>query len=781
MRKELVDLQNAKVKKPRILSVEQLSPVLSAQQSLGTGPQLTNAVTSNANTTRNESNESNKKKEKRDLNNSIKIEVNRKSNTKHDYRLTPKVKYEHFYEFLSSELRTMGLLYVIDSNEEPPTGLNDKDRETHKFDVRDIIINRIDQTYHSKVLSIRDPVKILESLKNFKQCEVNVTSVSVRKQLYAITYNPTRETAMQFWDRFEEIIRNYENMPNTNPLSDDEKRDAFYSAVVEQVPLIQTADLLNISQTGKGLSYEMIKMYITKAEADRVSATKANHPTRRVNDGASVSFVNTKASSTDLCYECNDLGHWRKDCRLLGKGKKKCYNCNQFTNHLAAECRRINGDLRGQNYRGKNSDRYLHANNKRSFKSRGNNRFRNQYNNQKQSNRNSQNPEWHGSTKSNNESLQTNSRGGGNSRGGYLRGRRNRRGRGGQQRSGQQNQQPKVNLAQIQEPNDSGESKENSYNDEIKIITYYSNEQTTDKTNVLDLDKTTEFETEPFIADSGASEHMTKTKEIFQELDESIQTIIKCANKKSGADFMGEGKGTIYVMTNDSNGKSLKLDNVIYSSSLSGNLLSLRHFAESGYKIILDDEEIEIIDKQTNETVLNGIYDSPCWVIEFEIEKEKNRDKMDDKTIRIKRILNTIVETIKENNDDASNEPKKVDNKIPETKETQNKTIENILKDDGENSQVNNSSEQKTEVVKEPQNKNENKNEISEQMFSKFDTSVNDRKITDIDELPTIDDFTGDSSFSKTYSDFVKTNKAMLWHVRMGHASVSYLRKLQNL
>ena len=39
-------------------------------------------------------------------------------------------------------------------------------------------------------------------------------------------YVPSKEKAAEFWDRFEELVRNYGNLPGVNPLSDDEKRDA---------------------------------------------------------------------------------------------------------------------------------------------------------------------------------------------------------------------------------------------------------------------------------------------------------------------------------------------------------------------------------------------------------------------------------------------------------------------------------------------------------------------------------------------------------------------------
>ena len=48
-------------------------------------------------------------------------------------------------DFLTSELRTIDLLYIVDPNEKPNFTVDDSTREKHMFKVRDILINRLDQ------------------------------------------------------------------------------------------------------------------------------------------------------------------------------------------------------------------------------------------------------------------------------------------------------------------------------------------------------------------------------------------------------------------------------------------------------------------------------------------------------------------------------------------------------------------------------------------------------------------------------------------------------------
>lgn len=266
--------------------------------------------------------------------------IGKDSNIKYDYKLTPQSKFDHFYEFLISELRMIELLYVIDSTVIQPDGLNEKLKEKHRFKVRDILINRIDKAYLSRILHIQDTNKILSKLKEFQLCETNLTSVTVRKQLYTIQYDAKRKTAIKFLYRFEEIILNYENIPGSTPLSDGEKRDALFNAVVNQLPEIQSIEFMTRSQTGKSLNFDTLKLFIVQAEAIRLQFANKNHPGSNPTTVASVQFANSTKTKwvNERCFECDDIGHMKNECPRKGQGIRKCYECQRFTTHKAAMC-----------------------------------------------------------------------------------------------------------------------------------------------------------------------------------------------------------------------------------------------------------------------------------------------------------------------------------------------------------------------------------------------------------------------------------------------------------
>ena len=47
--------------------------------------------------------------------------------------------------------------------------MSESAKEKHKFKVRDILINHIDNEYHAKVMDIKDPVRLLNKIKEIKR------------------------------------------------------------------------------------------------------------------------------------------------------------------------------------------------------------------------------------------------------------------------------------------------------------------------------------------------------------------------------------------------------------------------------------------------------------------------------------------------------------------------------------------------------------------------------------------------------------------------------------
>lgn len=675
----------------------------------------------------------------------LKMAVSNKDNLRRDYKLNAKTRFELFNEFFVSELRTLDLLYVVDKTVSPPPNLSQAMIEKHKVKVRDILINRIDPCYHSQIVQIQDPFEMYTQLKTYKHNEVNVTSLLIRKQLYSLTYNPSKETAIQFLNRFDELVRNYENIVGVDPLTETEKRDAIFGALTVNVPEVKTANFLSKQSTGKELGCEALKNFIMQEEASKKQAT-VNSLNGKDTTVASASYV--KPASNDRCYICGDSGHMKNDC--MNEGLIKCYECQKFTTHVANDCpqrlarlKASRGSFRGGSRgRGRGNNKYkyyknnnncsvsLHENNKRLFKNTnkrggfgGHNQYTNKYkrkayddengrqfNNQKKSNK-----QKHSNNNTNNNIPQANFA------------------ESSGEQSGMYNENKSMNGVSL------------SCEKQSQIA---SNDQSNDSMYVS------------FIVDTGATEHLINNKNIFETFEKGGLSTIKCANNDSKADLLAEGKGIVRLHKNELDKQSFELKNVIYSESLSENLLSIRHFAEAGFEIYLNNERVIIVNPKTGETFVTGVYCKPYWIIEFPVDKSKSLDPT---------AFDTTISSFESNKDNQNNPTTEVENK----KDDELQKVSEGKINDG-NSLMKETDEKLEEIIKEL-------GKLSNPVPSKFDSTIVDRKITNVDELPEVDLTEEETPFDKNYSSFASSNKAMLWHVRMGHASLEYLRRLQKI
>lgn len=130
--------------------------------------------------------------------------ISKETGTKRDYKLTAQTKFEYLYDYFSSELRTDDLLCIRDSNAKPNREPDEATIEKHKFKVRDILISQLDQNYHSKVVHMKDPVEILNKIKELKRCETNLTFVSIRNSsiLYNMYQERIRPLNLPLWQQF---------------------------------------------------------------------------------------------------------------------------------------------------------------------------------------------------------------------------------------------------------------------------------------------------------------------------------------------------------------------------------------------------------------------------------------------------------------------------------------------------------------------------------------------------------------------------------------------------
>ena len=84
------------------------------------------------------------------------------------------MRFEYFMDYFNSELQAKDLLYIIDPKIKSTANFDENIIEKHKYKDRDILINRIDFQYHSKIIDVTDPIEILNKIKEIKRCEYNL-------------------------------------------------------------------------------------------------------------------------------------------------------------------------------------------------------------------------------------------------------------------------------------------------------------------------------------------------------------------------------------------------------------------------------------------------------------------------------------------------------------------------------------------------------------------------------------------------------------------------------
>lgn len=98
--------------------------------------------------------------------------------------------------------------------------------------------------------------------------------------------------------------------------------------------------------------------------------------------------------------------------------------------------------------------------------------------------------------------------------------------------------------------------------------------------------------------DSGCSNHMTGTKSLFKELDESQKSEVRLGDDKT---MQVEGKGTVAIKTMQ--GEVKVLYDVQFVPSLAHNLLSVGQLLSNGCRVLFDEDSCAISDKESGHTL----------------------------------------------------------------------------------------------------------------------------------------------------------------------------------
>lgn len=111
--------------------------------------------------------------------------------------------------------------------------------------------------------------------------------------------------------------------------------------------------------------------------------------------------------------------------------------------------------------------------------------------------------------------------------------------------------------------------------------------------------------------DSGASCHMTGSKDFFKSFEETSSVTVVMADGNCSRSS-GNGSGTVTGVDGTGMPKEINLNNVLYVPNLESGLLSVSKIAEKGFQVLFKRNSVEILDEADNVVVLGersgGVY-----------------------------------------------------------------------------------------------------------------------------------------------------------------------------
>jgi hypothetical protein len=93
---------------------------------------------------------------------------------------------------------------------------------------------------------------------------------------------------------------------------------------------------------------------------------------------------------------------------------------------------------------------------------------------------------------------------------------------------------------------------------------------------------------------NGASNHMTGDRRKFQELDETVTGQVRFGDASS-VQIIEKGS----ILFSFKNGDQWLLDDVYYIASLCCNMVSLGQLTETGHRVMMDGDDLEVFEKIT--------------------------------------------------------------------------------------------------------------------------------------------------------------------------------------
>lgn len=197
---------------------------------------------------------------------------------------------------------------------------------------------------------------------------------------------------------------------------------------------------------------------------------------------------------------------------------------------------------------------------------------------------------------------------------------------------------------------------------------------------------------------------------------------------------------------------------------MSENLLSLRKLVDVGFSIYLDDEIFRVYNKENNKTIFEGVYEKPNWVVRFEVIKPKyiNENTMtESENYSCTAYLAVENEISEQSRTDEGKEMPRVEGANLEPIDTLRVSVGPAIGRESLGDLI---------VL-----------ENLEKLNSECRENLLPYETVKVDSLKSIESPQGllNKKLSENLSSSNTQSEAMLWHQRLGHASLNYPKMIQ--